>query len=208
MSMKKDEFRLNPYVRGQVHGHLVNLQTGEQRDHFHIGNVIAYTATGVMARVLGGDSSYAPGHMGFIYGAKTSPALIDPPISRTQDWDTISSELADPSVVANMQISPLALTPTYEQDGDSTKYDNNSTKFTAHSSSGAGSDYGFPTSGAIYAGVLVDGYYFYHATLLTKLVTGSNTSYLTFARVSLKDTNYLQKPAGFELALIWQVSFF
>lgn len=199
--------KMENWARGQVRGYFFNPKTGEQRDHFHMRNVITYPAADIMARMLGGDSSYVPSYMGFIYGASATPgaALIEPPTSRSQTWDNLATELADPGVTGNVLIAPLAAGPTYSVDGSTSNYEGNAVTLVAHS--GSRLEYGFATS-APYATPLVDGNYFYHAMLITRLVSGSQITYLPFARVTLKSASYPQKLVGFELALFWQISYF
>jgi len=195
------------WARGQVRGYFFNPKTLEQWGHFHIKNVITYRAADIMARLLGGDSSYVPGYMGFVYGASATPgaALIEPPTDREQTWDNLAVELGDPGVTGNVLITPLTAGPSYVVDGDANKYNGNSVNLVAHT--GSRLEYGFPTSSP-YAGVLADGNYFYHAMLITRLVSGSTITYLPFARVTLKGSSYPQKSVGSELALFWNVSFF
>lgn len=204
MRMKSD---MQNWARGQVRGYFYNPKTLEQRGHFHIKNVITYTAADIMARLLGGDTSYIPGYMGFIYGASGTPgaALIEPPTSRTQTWTSLATELADPGVTGNVLISPLSSGSSYSVDGLTSTYNGNAVTLTAHS--GSRLEYGFPTS-VPYAVALADGDYFYHAMLITRLVSGSAITYLPFARVTLKGASYPQKLVGYELALFWQISYF
>jgi len=199
--------KLADWAKGRVSGYFVNLETGEERGHFETTNVITYTAGDIMARILGGESDYVPGYMGFIYGETGSPgaALIEPPTSRVQTWDGLSAELADGAVGGNILISPLAAGPSYSIDGSSSYYAGNAVTLTAQS--GSRLEYGFPSSSP-YANELEDGDYYWHAMILTRLVSGSTITYLPFARVTLKDTSYPQKPVGFELALFWQISYF
>ena len=199
--------KLADWAKGRVSGYFVDLETGEQQGHFETTNVITYGAADIMAKILGGDTTYIPSHMAFIYGTTGTPgaALIDPPTSRVQTWDGLSTELADGAVGGNAVISPMAAGPAYSIDGSNTLYANNAVTLTAHS--GNRTEYGFPTASP-YATALADGDYYWHAMILTRLVSGSTITYLPFARVTLKDTTYPQKPVGFELALFWQVSYF
>jgi len=202
---KKDDLR--QWARGSVTGYLINPRSGERRLLFERRNVITYAAADIMARLLGGDTAYIPGYLGFVYGEVASPgaALVEPPTSRVQTWDSISEELSDPGVTGNVLIAPLSAGPAYSVDGSADYYDGNAVTLTAHS--GSRLEYGFPTSSP-YADELDDGDYFYHALILTRIVSGSNIQYLPFARVTLKDTSYPQKLTGFELALFWQISYF
>ena len=200
--------KLVNWAKGSVKGYLVNKATGEQQQHFEINNIITYGAADIMAKILGGDSSYVPSYMGFIYGADATPgtALIDPPTDRLQTWTTLSAELSDVGVVGNVLISPLATASTYSVDGDSDLYSGNSVTLTAHS--GRRTEYGYPTASP-FAAELEDGDYFYQAMLLVRRVSGSTITYIPFSRVTLKTSgSFLAKPVGFELALFWQISYF
>jgi hypothetical protein len=194
------------WAKGRVGGHFINLETGETRGNFEISNVITYAAADIMARVIGGDTRYLPGYIGFVYGEviNPGPALIEPPVSRDQNWDSISTELAD--VTGNILIAPFSAGAAFSVDpAASTYYDSNAVTLTAHS--GSRLEYAFPTSSP-YADELADLDYFWHAMLITRIVTGNTIEYIPFARVTLKDPAYPQKPVGFELALFWQVSYF
>ena len=203
--MLKLESNLTRWVKGRVHGYLINSVTGHKRDNFEINNVTTYAAADMMARMIGGDSSYVPGHMGFIYGATGTPGLTDPPISRVQTWDDLSDELADPSTVGNILITPMTAQPTYAVNGSSSYYTGNDVTLVSHS--GNRTEYGFPLA-APYATDLIDGYYFYHAMLLNRRTVGSSIIYTPFARVSLKGATFPQKLANYELALFWSISIF
>jgi hypothetical protein len=109
-------------------------------------------------------------------------------------------------VGGNVLISPLSAGPGYSIDGSAANYSGNSVTLTAHS--GTRLEYGFPTSGD-YSDELDDLDYFWQALLLTRLVEGTDITYLPFARVSLKIGGvFPQKPANFELALYWSISIF
>lgn len=194
------------WAKGRVRGHFIKPSTGEIRGEFSVSNVITYGAADIMARLLGGDQQYRPAYMGFVYGPTEPVALVDPPTSRTQNWAGIGAELALSGNDGNVLIAPFAAGPTYTVDGLATTYTANAVTLTAQT--GARLEYGFPNA-APYATELVDGDYFWHAMLLTRIVRGNTIEYIPFARVTLKDSGaYPQKPAGFELALFWQVSYF
>jgi len=195
--------QLQRWARGVVRGHLVG-PGGRILNRFCVNNTILYGGADIMARLLGGDQAYVPRYMGFVYGAAATPTLA--PIARATTWADIAAELADPAVTGNMLISPLSTSPSYSVDGSASYYTGNSTGLIAHS--GATYEYGFPTGGGSYAGPLIDGYYFYQALILTRLVQGTTVQYLPFARVSLLDGTYPEKLSGFELALFWNISYF
>ncbi len=196
------------WIRGSVRGHFIDLDTGERQDEFKIKNVTTYAGADVMARLLGGDTRYAPGYMGFIYGPIIGPtaALEEPPTSRIVTWASLGTELANAGVGGNVLVSPLSAGPGYAIDGSASNYSGNSVTLTAHS--GTRLEYGYPTSGD-YSDELTDLDYFWQALLLTRLVEGTTITYLPFARVSLKVGGaFPQKPANFELALYWDISIF
>jgi hypothetical protein len=199
--------KLENWARGRIYGYMYNPLTGEKRDHFAIHNVITYTAADIMARLVGGDTQYIPGYMGFIYGSNASPggALVEPPTSRQQTWTTLGSELSDAGVTGNVLITPLAAGAAYAVDGNSTYYSGNEVTLTANSATRL--EYGYQTSSP-YAAELANGDYFYHVMIITRLVSGSTITYLPFARATLMEgSSYPQKSAGFEMAVYWPVSF-
>jgi hypothetical protein len=174
-------------------------------------NVITYAGADLMAQILGGDSSYVPKHIGFMYGTDaTAAGLIDPDslpdsTKRIHRWDNITTDVA--AINANILISPLVLKPAVTVDG-SDVYEGNMITFAAFT--GTQLEYAFPTGGATYAAELTTGMYFYQALLLNRKVVGSETLYTPFARVTLRDpvtSNYNAKPSGFDLSLFWSVTF-
>jgi hypothetical protein len=196
------------WIRGSVRGHLIDLDTGERQDEFEIKNVTTYAGADVMARLLGGDTRYAPGYMGFIYGPTNAPtaALEQPPTSRIVTTASLDTELANAGVGGNVLVSPLSAGPGYAIDGSASNYSGNSVTLTAHS--GTRLEYIYPVI-APYSDELTDLDYFWQALLLTRLVEGTTVTYLPFARVSLKVGGvFPQKPVNFELALYWDISIF
>ena len=167
-------------------------------------NQLTYACADVLAELMAGHQSYRPIKMGFVYGTISNPTLLAP-TNRNQTWNNIASELADIGNAgkANMQISPFSLPPVTSVDGDEALYTGNSVTYSAITQSGTGT-YGFPL-GSTYADVLADGNYIYHAVLLAEV----NYAYIPVARVTLAENDvFLTKPAGYELALFWQISFF
>lgn len=203
----KSSDKLANWAKGKVWGYYIDPLTKKSTEPFAINNIITYTAADIMARLVGGDTSYFPKYFGFIYGTTATPGLVDPIVSRNQPWTDLASELAVVNK-ANVLISPLASTPGYAVDAatgmPSDIYLGNAVVLSAHT--GSRLEYGF--TGGSYADPLEDGDYMYHAMLITRLVSGGTVTYLPFARVSLKvGSNYPEKPAGMEMALFWQISF-
>jgi len=200
MKHKRDTFS---FMRGQVYGRWVNAM-GEQLGPTLRFNSLSYGCADILANLVAGNTAYRPVKMGFIYGDRAVPGLL--PVTREQSWATLQSDVSA-IVSANMQISPFSLPPAVSIDDlpSPAGYAGNSVTFSGITRSGSYADHGFPYE-APFAGVLADGHYLYQAVLLAEAVTGV---YIPMARVSLDEsTVYAVKPAGYELALFWQVSFF
>ena len=192
------------WAKGRVSGHFIDLTTGKKQGAFELNNTITYSGADIMARLVAGDTRYAPGYMGFVYGS--TPPGTEPPVSRMQTWDTIKEELTHTSPASNVLIAPLSSGPAYSVDGNEEIYSHNAVTLTAHT--GTRLEYGFPTGG-VYADELADNNNLWYAMLLTRIVSGSTVTYIPFARVTLKNAGqYPVKPENFELALFWQVSYF
>ena len=195
-------------IKGNVHGYFFNPKTGERRNHFNVHNLTTYTGADIMAKLIGGNTEYVPAYMGFIYGATGTPgsAFDSTPTSRVVTWDSLSTELSDAAVTGNILISPFSSSPLYAVDGSTLYYTGNSVQLNAHT--GTRTAYGFTTA-APYSDELADSDYIWHALILSKVVTGSTTTYYPFARVNLSSGgSYPQKPANFELAVYWDISIF
>ena len=203
--------RLCDWARGEVSGYYFNPKTGEKRNPFSTRNIITYTAADVMARMLANQTLYIPQHMGFVYGTNAVPAL--PTLtSRVQPWSQLSSDLANVAAgLANVLISPFSSAPSVELNGSSSFYTNNAVTVTANS--GARLEYGFSTTGAVYAPAIQDdgiSDYMLQALLLARVMDGLTPTYYPFARVSLSDlpgVTYSVKPASWELAVSWKLTF-
>ena len=199
--------RLANWAKGKVWGYFINPVTKETTKPFEIHNIISYTGADIMARLVGGDVSYFPQYVGFIYGTKAAPGITEPITSRIQTWTDLGTELA-PVAKANVLITPFASTPTYSVDTTITTpgiYNGNAVTVSAHT--GSRLEYGF-TAGATYDSPIADLSYLYHCMLITRLVSGSTITYLPYARMTLKvGASYPQKPVGMELAIFWTISF-
>jgi len=206
------------WAKGTVRWAYVNLRTGERRQVGERSNVITYTAADLMARMLGGQTDYVPKYFGFIYGTNAAPGLVDPdtlPAStrRVHPWSQIASDLAGVAAgKANCVISAMTTQPAVSLgvDSDPALYANNAVTLAANT--GSRLEYGFSISGGIYAPALQDdgvSDYMYQAVLLARIVAASGITYYPFARISLADAGvYSIKPANWELALDWTVTYF
>ena len=202
---------------GSFRGHLRGEYRKEEevKHAFSKPNVITYAAADIMARLLGGDSTYAPGHIGFIYGGDDTmadlvdPASLSPATKRVHTWSTITAELTTGlSQPANILICPLTLNPGYTVDGSSTTYSGNAITLAAQT--GLSLEYGMPNS-VPYAAKIEDlvNCYFYQVLLLNRRVVNGSVIYTPFSRVNLTKvlTKYVAKPAGFDLAVFWTISY-
>lgn len=79
-------------------------------------NVILYKAADILARMLGGDASYRPSYIGFIYANKAYSGFYVPQdTDRHFDWEYITSEVEQAN--GNMIISPLTTETGYRPSG-------------------------------------------------------------------------------------------
>lgn len=200
----RDTFR--DTMRGQVWGEWRN-QAGQAIGKPLRFNMLSYGCADILAGLASGNILWRPTHIGFIYGDQASPVLDT--ITRTQDWTTLTAQIAAINS-GNIQVSPFTLPPVISIDTDGGTRDNgytgNSVTYASITKSGAGGSDQYPLGvAAPYAPALADGHYLYQAVLLSKV----NNVLVPMARVTLDDGyGYSAKPAGYELALFWQVSFF
>jgi hypothetical protein len=189
-------------------------------------NMLSFMSAEAMAAAFGGDPSYIPARIGFIYGDKDD--MVMPPITRDQDWDGLLEELSSRSdnSTVDVQVVGFSYPPTLGGEEQAQAPSDSS-----DSGSGSGSDSGSDSresdydhirpgganaitfhavsnsqdSGAAFGNEpFVAGNYIYHAVLLGY----DYGKYYVLSRVSLeKDGAYLRKPSGFEVALDWTVVF-
>lgn len=196
--------------RGSVCPAFINIKTGHLEPWYDRHNTLSHDSTYAMASAFGGDSTYIPNRIGFVYGASDNPDLQ--PIGRDQDWASFLRELNDLNTDADVQVQSFSYSPSLIKDitrgtssSDSSSDSSSEDKqigcgvvFHAHSDSS--------TPGAAGSGVKFDSdTYIYQAVLLNKSTSG----YRILARVSLIDgDSYRSKPDDFEVALDWTVKFF
>lgn len=196
-----DELRL---ARGVVTPCFVDVSTGRRVPFSMRHNTLSYSASDAVAAAFGGDPTYIPSRMGFIYGTAETPTEIGD-IDRNQSWSRICEELsgvADIQVVGfsyapTLGVSPEASSPSDDVAGH---YRNNAVTFHAVSNS--------QTEGAISQTVFSADSYIYQCVLLG----GPVDAPVILARASLLESiegedKYLQKPKNFEVALDWTVIF-
>ena len=199
-----DSIALNKLARGAVS--LAWRGNGTELKLPMRHNQLSYACADALALALGGDITYIPKYIGFIYGPYADPTALQLATDRDQTWGSIGAIL--PTVCCRKHADiRVVVDPSVKLDGDSELYTANSVVFSAHTGTDSSKIYGFPTS-APYAAQLATGMYMYQAVLLAR---PSADTYVPIARVTLADPAsgaYLQKPSGFELAVEWQVSFF
>lgn len=204
-----------PPASGLVHPCLRSRATGAEILLTPTKNVVVYTAADLLARVLAGDATYLPKHVGFIYGTVPSPALDDPEtlslnVKRAHDWAKIATDVA--AIGGNMLVAPLSLTPSISLDGDSSRYSGNAVTFSAHT--GLVEEYAFSTLGGTFASTLDDldddysqSVYIYHVVLLNRWRSGSTVTYTPFSRAALESAPFTAKPASFDMGVYWTITF-
>lgn len=212
-------------AKGMVSPSFVDLSTGKRIPFALRNNKLSYMAAEAMAAAFGGDPSYIPARIGFIYGDQDT---FNSQISRNQSWDGLLQELSASSGegVVDIQVVGFSYSPTLGGEnpapsgdsgssgsGDASKdYSNilstGSNAITFHAVSNS------QDSGAVLGrDTFHSGSYIYQCVLLGY----HSGKYYVIARASLKDFSedsgssgggvYLRKPDGFEVALDWTVVF-
>lgn len=203
-------------ARGFVTPYLVDLSTGHRIPVKMRHNTLSYASAEAMAAAFGGDASYIPSRMGFIYGSGT---VNFPPITRNQSWDLLKGELStlgglDMQVVGFSYSPSLGAAPSGcdsdssgsspgealpdEDYGNIMPTGSNAVTFHAVSNS---SDPGVMETGMSFSGD--------NGTAFQAVLLGCNDGqYYVLSRVSLEGpSGYMTKPGGFEVALDWTVVF-
>ena len=182
-------------------------------------NTLSYAAAGAVAAAYGGDDTFVPKYIGFIYGGDSSPTELADLSDRDMRWDDVKSEMKriGGNILVCRFISPPELSTNQPDPGsaeeDPKEYSDNAVTFRSCTRSGAAGTYAFDTSEESgFAGEFGDGMYLYHAVLLGDGPCQScqeEKEYRILARVSLeKGGRFRKKPEDYELALDWKVSFF
>ena len=200
-------------ARGFVSPSFVDINTGSRIPFKLRHNTLSFMSAEAMAAAFGGDPSYIPSKMGFIYGPVGGEFVGE--ITRYQTWDGLLDELARNS--ADVQVVPFSYSPSlggFAGDGGSSPAgdDSGDGDYTNIKSTGSNAITFHAVSNSQDAGAreteaFKKDDYIYQAVLL-----GSNggKNYV-ISRVSLFDYElgtYLQKPDNFEVALDWTVVFF
>lgn len=175
-----------------------------------VHNTLSYTAADVMASAYGGDSSRIPKYVGFLYGGGDSPAEL-PIVDRDMDWDSVRQLAED--IHGNILVVRFSSAPSIEQeepvesnDGQS-PYKGNVVVFHAVTRTGSDGDYAEDTSGQSKFATKLDSGMFVYRTILLGDPADCSDGYTVLGMADLKKGSYRRKPADYELAVDWRVTF-
>lgn len=186
-------------ARGFVTPSFIDVSTGERVEFSGRFNKLSYMSAEAMAAAFGGNPSYIPARIGFIYGPDNATSDVE--IKRDQSWSSLKDDIKSFGGNADIQVVGFSCSPTVGgSDGEyssiSGKPANEVTFHAVSNSADAGSAYSNRAFGK-------DDYIFQAALL----GVDAGRMYV-ISRVSLKEGDkYLQKPGGFEIALDWTVVF-
>ena len=175
---------------------------------FDKSNTITYRAADLLARIVAGDRTAVPSHIGFLYGTTDTPGdLVDPATlvgADRRDWtmDRIASMVADNQ--ANIAVASLAQRPSTKlrERDDPSLYAASTTVFSAHT--GMVEQHLF--AGAGFAAPLdsLDPAYVYQVLLLSKQSDGS---FELFAISQLGMAPFVAKVESRHQAVFWDITF-
>lgn len=201
--MEKKDIALAP--RGEVSPYIVGPD-GKKAPFGRRHNTLSYFSAEAMAAAFGGDPSFIPANVGFVfYPEQTSPSTaMDDDIGRNQDWGELVQDLADANadlLVVGFSYPPSLGSENVDSSSSSYGYDDNGIRnvISFHAITNS------QDVGKIGGNAFVPGCYICQAVLLSPSRGGG---YKILARVSLKDgSSWLKKPSGFEVALDWSIIF-
>lgn len=200
-------------ARGFVNPSFVDVRTGRRIPFKMRHNTLSFMSAEAMAAAFGGDPSYIPSRIGFIYGASDGGFVGE--ISRRQSWESLLNELADNS--ADVQVVPFSCSPTlggigFDDGSSSSSSGSGDGDYTNIKPTGSNAVTFHAVSNSQDTGEIVKterfktNDYIYQAVLLGY----KGGKYYVLSRVSLfedKIMDYLRKPDNFEVALDWTVVF-
>lgn len=215
-------------ARGFVRPTFLDLATGRRMPFELRHNTLSYMSAEAMAAAFGGDPSYIPAKIGFIYGDQ-QVMPTESVITRDQSWEKLEEELRSGSESATVDVQVVGFSyspslgaaepePDPSSSGSSSGsgvddhgeelYDagdychiksTGSNAITFHAVSNSQDSGAVSGTEAFRAGM-----YIYQAVLLG---VHDGRKHI-ISRVSLKEGDkYLRKPDGFEIALDWTVVF-
>ena len=208
-------------AKGFVAPSFVDIRTGDRVPFEIRHNTLSFMSAEAMAAAFGGDPSYIPSRIGFIYGSQSGSFAGE--ITRSQNWNSLLDELS--ANKADVQVVQFSYSPSLGGEKPAPASDSSGS-----SSSSGSSD---PFDGGDYTNIKPTGSnaitfhavsnsqdageivkterfktndYIYQAVLLGY----KGGKYYVLSRVSLFDDKimgYLRKPDNFEVALDWTVVF-
>ena len=201
-------------AKGYVNPSFVDVRTGERIPFKIRHNTLSYMSAEAMAAAFGGDPSYIPSKVGFIYGESNNAPDIG---GRLQTWESLKNGLASAS--ADVQVVSFSYSPSLggEKQGNSSDSSSSSSSFdesvycnikptgsnaiTFHAVSNS-SDGGEIDKSSVFKA---------QDRIFQAVLLGFNAGkHYVISRVSLYDDNagdYLQKPENFEVSLDWTIVF-
>ena len=220
-------------AKGVVSPSFIDLSTGKRVPFSLRNNKLSYMAAESLAAAFGGDPSYIPARIGFIYGDQDT---FNSEISRNQSWESLLEDISSgiDSSTVDIQIVGFSYSPTLGGDPRASSGGSGGSSGSGYSGDSSSDDYSHilstgsnaitfhavsnsQDSGAVFGrDTFHSGSYIYQCVLL-----GYHAGkYYVIARASLKDFSgssdsiggsvdgkYLRKPDGFEVALDWTVVF-
>ena len=217
-------------ARGFANPSFVDVATGRRIPFAKRHNTLSFMSAEAMAAAFGGDPSFIPAKIGFIYGNQQAMPT-ESVITRSQDWDSLLEELSSSSSRddVDIQVVGFSFHPTLGPENpapvpgssSSSGSDSGSDSSDSGSDSSDDGDYNHILStgsnaitfhavsnsqdaGLVRSRAFEGGSYIYQAVMLAF----HNGKHHVLSRVSLKEGGaYLQKPSGFEIALDWTVVF-
>lgn len=171
-------------------------------------NVVTYLACDVFAKLLGGDVSYVPSHIGFLFGSsnyQNDPVFLSA-YPRLQDWSDIAQSINGKE--SNILLSPISFT-SFSVDRSrylDANYTGNVLKITSNTSSSGI----LALSGAGYKASLEAGDKFYDVLLLSRRQdAGGVYRHVPVARASLKKGSaYPDQLPGLAFGVDWSITFY
>lgn len=171
-------------------------------------NAVTYLACDVMARLIGGDTSYVPAYIGFLFGDpdyKTNPILLASP-TRLQDWNTLATDIY--GLETNILLAPVSSTMFSV---DKSKYQDANYRGNVLSVSANTSTSGIlALSGSGYKPSLEIGDKFYSVLLVVRRQdAGGVYQHIIFSRATLeKSGQFPDQLAGLAFGVDWDITFY
>jgi hypothetical protein len=191
----------------------VDISTGKVVPFDERHNTLSYMAAEAVAAAMGGDPSYIPCRIGFIYGTDENFPISDV-ITRNQTWTALLESLSNSGDdIVDVQVVNFSYPPTLGPGSDdssgSSSGSASSGDYTNIRPTGSNAVTFHAVSNSQDEGVLKKGVFLATNRVYQCLLLGYHQGdYYIIARASLQqDGTYRAKPEGFEIALDWTVTF-